>query len=121
MSKTFSRTIRSDVSHHTLHISSISREELRTHIPAKEADNYTSFYIVRNFDEHGVTFFYLGKGYQHPDPERKDDRRAHDPKEVVVWYGNGAFFTGRGNTFKEAIENAQKHGWLYACRQQEAN
>lgn len=114
------RTIHSDVSHHTLYIESITKDELPASVNRENADNYTTFYVVKNFDAEGVVFFYLGKGYRHPSPEYANDKSAHDPKEVVVWYGNGAFFSGRGDTFKEAIENAQKHGWLYACRAKEA-
>lgn len=46
-------------------------------------------------------FMYLGKG----------DPRA--PRQIVAWYPNGRFWSSFGNSMKDAIEGAQKSGWLY--------
>ena len=63
---------------------------------------YTDFYVVKNFDIDGVTFFYIAKGY-------KDA-----PKEYHVWYRNKKMWSSYGTNFKDAIEGAQKDGWLHA-------
>lgn len=66
-------------------------------------DKYTKFYVVKNWDANGVIFFYMAKGH-------KDA-----PGQYVIWYAKtGAFWSGYGSTMKEAIDGAQKDGWLYA-------
>lgn len=94
------KTIHSDFSGHTMHVSEVDPLT----IPALEnKDGYTAFYAVRNWDAEGKTFLYLGKGDKHA------------PKEIVAWYPKtGAMWSGYGKTLKEAIEGAQKDGWLYA-------
>lgn len=95
----FSKTIHSDFSGHTLHVSSADPAS----IPEFENKSlYTKFYVVRNWDADGVTFFYLGKGYE------------QSPDQIVVWYRNGGFWSSFGNSIKEAVEGAQRDGWLYA-------
>ena len=95
----FSKTIHSDFSGHTLFVQSADPAS----IPEFEnKSTYKQFYTVRNWDAEGHTFFYLGKGNEQA------------PNEIVVWYRNGAFWTSYGNNIKEAIEGAQKDGWLYA-------
>jgi len=91
---------------HTLYVASISREALPAHL--RETNEYTTFYEVRNWDETGVTFMYLGKGY------RGQNASPKAQKEIVVWYRNGGFWSGCGNTLKTAIDGAQRDGWMYA-------
>ena len=96
----FTRTIHSDLSGHTLHISEVDASSVPD-FPNKSS--YTKFYAVRNWDAEGVTFMYLGKGYE------------KSPNQIVVWYAkSGAFWSGFGASFKTAIEGAQKDGWMYA-------
>lgn len=96
----FAKTIHSDFSGHEMHVSDIPA----TSLPAlKDMKGYTKFYAVRNWNADGVTFMYLGTGWEKA------------PKEIVVWYAKtGAFWHGYGKTLKEAIEGAQRDGWLYA-------
>lgn len=96
-----SRTI-SAASGHTLFVKQIDPAS----VPAKVQGNayfdaYPRVYEVRNWDAGGVVFFYLAKG------------NAKAPNEVCVFYKNGQFWTGYGNNFKEAIDGAQRDGWLY--------
>ena len=93
------KMIHSDFSGHTLFVSSIDTDAF-PNFDSKDA--YRQFYVVRNWDENGVIFMYLGKGH-------KDA-----PSQVVVWYRKGSFWSGYGMTIKEAVEGAQKDGWLYA-------
>lgn len=95
-----SKTIHSDYSGHTLYVGEIDADKLPV---LENRDGYTKFYVVRNWDVEGSTFMYLGKGLKGA------------PEEIVAWYAKtGAFWSGYGNTFKEAIEGAQRDGWLYA-------
>lgn len=96
----FSKTIHSDFSGHTMHVSEIDPDK----VPALESkETYKQFYVVHNWDIEGLTFMYLAKG------------NPKAPREIVVWYAKtGAFWSSYGLTFKEAIEGAQKDGWLYA-------
>jgi hypothetical protein len=96
----FAKTITSDVTGHTMHVSEIPAEQ----VPDLENKLcFTKFYAVRNWDAEGLTFMYLGKG-------NKDA-----PKEVVAWYAkHGSFWSGCGKNLKEAIEGAQRSGWMYA-------
>ena len=73
---------------------------LKSEHPAGSA--YSHFYVAKNFDEEGVTFFYLAKGY-------KDA-----PNQIMVWYKNKRMWTGFGNNLEEAINGAQRDGWLHA-------
>lgn len=92
--------IQSGFSNHLLHVSEIAADK----VPALEnKDGFTRFYVVRNWDIEGRTFMYIGKG----DPNA--------PREIVAWYAkSGALWSGYGKSMKEAIEGAQKDGWLYA-------
>lgn len=93
------RTIRAQ-SGHTIFVKSISKNEIPGGI---DISKYDQFYVVKNFDDTGCVFMYLGKGYKEA------------PKEIVAWYRNtGSMWSGYGNTIKEAIDGAQKDGWLYA-------
>lgn len=94
---------------HTMYVAPIAREDAPAHI---RDSAYTTFYTVQNFDASGVQFMYLGKGYRHPSPEYANDPKAHDPKEIVAWYMNGEMWHGRGEDFAEAINGAQRDGWL---------
>lgn len=109
----FSTTVRRDqtLSGHLLFVHSVDRDELPANV-RETLENYTSFYAVRNFDEDGVVFFYLGKGYRHPSPEYANIRAAHDPKEIVVGYLNGKLASGRAENIVDAIQMGQRLGWL---------
>jgi hypothetical protein len=85
---------------HTMFVKSIDRSELPKGLD--NARDYTSFYVVKNWDDNGCTFMYLGKGYKSA------------PNEIVAWYPKGAFWSGYGKNIKDAIEGAQKDGWMYA-------
>jgi hypothetical protein len=85
---------------HTLFIRPIKREDLPKNL--EHSENYTHFWVVKNWDESGVVFFYIGQGH----PLKRT--------EFVAWYRNGAFFTGCGKTKLEVISRAQKDGWMYA-------
>lgn len=87
---------------HTLFVKSIDFQDLPTPIKENNAEKYTKFYVVKNWDDNGAVFMYLGKGY------------AAAPKEVVVWYRNGGFWSSFGKNIEEAINGAQRDGWLYA-------
>lgn len=63
---------------------------------------YSHFYVAKNFDEAGVTFFYLARGY-------KDA-----PREIHVWYRNKKMWASYGKNFEEAINGAQRDGWRHA-------
>lgn len=92
-------------SDHTVHVKRIvDQNEVKALqlLTLQHGENYTTFYKVRNFDENGVVFFYLGKGHQ------------YDREQIVAWYPNGRLWGGFGRTFLEAIEGAQKDGWQYA-------
>lgn len=65
------------------------------------APKYKNVYAVKNFDAGGVVFFYICTGY-------KDA-----PKEVHVFYGNKKMWSGFGKNIQEAIDGAQRDGWLY--------
>ena len=99
------------LSGHTFYVHAIDRDELPANVQ-QTLEDYTSFYAVRNWDAEGVVFFYLGKGYRHPDARYADDRSAHDPKEIVVGYRNGQLARGRAETIVEAIKMGQELGWL---------
>jgi hypothetical protein len=85
---------------HTMFVESVSREELPAN--AAHAENYTTFYRVRNWDKDGAVFFYVAKGC------------AAAPGQYVVWFRSGKFWSSFGTTLKSAIEGAQADGWMYA-------
>lgn len=88
---------------HTLFVKKISFDELPEDIKNSNGKLYTDFYVVKNWDDNGVVFMYVGKGYE------------YSPKEYVIWYGKHcAFCSGFGNTIEDAINKAQEDGWLYA-------
>ncbi len=86
---------------HTLFVKKIELSELPENIQS-QAKEYNSFYVVKNWDDTGVIFMYLGKGY------------TQSPKEIVAWYPKGDFWSSFGKTIEEAINGAQKDGWMYA-------
>ena len=88
---------------HTLHVESISFDELPDVIKNGDyASHYKKFYVVKNWNKSGIVFMYLGKG-------------SNDaPREIVVWYAKGAFWSSYGYTIEDAINGAQKDGWMYA-------
>jgi len=101
MSRKFKIHIRASTGH-TLYVASISREELPANLEAS-ASEYKKFYVVRNWDEEGKVFFYLGKGY------------SLAPNQIVGWYPvSGSFWSSYGLNLEEAVEGMIKDGWLYA-------
>lgn len=108
----FTTTIHSTHSRHKMFVGEISRADLPAHIAA-EATEWQRFYEVRNFDAAGVVFFYLAKGYRHPDPRYANDRAAHAPKQITAFYGNGEMWSSYGETLQAAVDGAQRDGWLY--------
>jgi len=93
------RTIHSDFSGHTCYVSEIDAAEVPEFV---DTTTYQTFYTVRNFNAQGIVFMYLGKG----------DKNA--PKQIVAWYRKGGFWSSYGTTLKDAIEGAQRDGWLSA-------
>ena len=90
---------------HTLHVSTIDRSELPAKVCSENVFTlleFDTFYEVRNFDKGGVVFMYLAKGHKSA------------PKQVCVFYRSGGFWSGYGKTLKEAIDGAQRDGWMYA-------
>lgn len=92
---------------HTLFVKSIDREDLPSDIRLSSyARKYTTFYVVKNFDDKGVTFFYLAKGHV-------DGGKA--AKEIVGWYPKTkSFWASYGKNLEDAINGMQRDGWMYA-------
>ena len=63
---------------------------------------YNHVYEVRNWDVEGVPFFYLCTGYE-----------GFKFKEVHVWYMNGQMWHSFATNIQNAIDGAQRDGWLY--------
>ncbi len=94
------KIIQSDFSGHALHVREIDPKDMPEFVYKQ---SYTRFFAVRNGNADGVIFMYLGQG----------DKQA--PREIVAWYRkHGEFWSGCGYSFKEAIEGAQRDGWLHA-------
>jgi hypothetical protein len=88
---------------HALYVESISYDQLPNGVKRfKYISNYPKLYVVKNWDEDGVVFMYLGTG------------KKGSAKEIVVWYRNGNFWSGFGTTIEDAINGAQKDGWMFA-------
>lgn len=88
---------------HTLFVKSIKFTELPDVIQLDgHSPNFTEFYIVKNWDDDGYVFMYLGKGL------------SQSPKQICAWYPKGAFWSSYGTSIKAAIDGAQKDGWMYA-------
>lgn len=86
---------------HNLCITKLPSNKVPAGLQSKEV--FSDFYVVQNFDTEGYVFFYVGKGH------------VNAPGEIVVWYGqSGKLWSGFGKTFKDAIEGAQRDGWMYA-------
>ena len=86
---------------HSLFVKSVSREELPEGLFA--ADQYKTFYVVKNFDDNGVVFMYLGRGH------------AGAPGQIVAWYAKSKqMWSSYGKTIEHAIAGAQEDAWLYA-------
>lgn len=86
---------------HTLHVASVDRSQMPANLV--HAENYTTFYEVRNWDKDGVRFFWMAKG------------NPQAPGQIVVWFAkSGAFWAGFGKTMEAAINGAQADGWMYA-------
>lgn len=87
---------------HTLFVKEISFDDLPDFIKNGNGKTYNKFHIVKNWDDDGVVFMYLGKG------------NSYAPREIVVWYRNGGFWSSYGLTIEEAINGAQRDGWMHA-------
>ena len=87
---------------HNLFVKEILFSDLPEVIRNGCGKKYTKFYVVKNWDDKGIIFFYLGKGH------------IDSPKQIVVWYSTGTFWVSYGTTFKEAIDGAQRDGWMLA-------
>lgn len=93
-----SKTIHAN-SGHTLHIESVDFDKLPEKVKKfQHIEGNSSYKQVKNFDTDGVVFMYLAKS----------------KGEWLVWYRGGAFWSGFGKTIEEAINGAQKDGWMYA-------
>lgn len=89
---------------HTLHIESVKLAELPADVQEFQfIRNYRKHYIVKNWDGAGVTFFYIAT-----------DHVSDKKNEFVTWYRHGGFWSGFGSNLTEAINGAQKDGWMYA-------
>jgi hypothetical protein len=91
---------------HSMHVQSTM--EIQPTAGLESADNYSRFWIVRNWDENGSIFMYLGTGYKGA-VNKKSER-----KQIVAWYRGKKMWSGYGMNIKDAIEGAIKDGWLYA-------
>ena len=99
----YKRTLRRDQikSGHSLFVRSIDRSELPKGM--KDTEGFTDFYVVKNFDDKGVVFFYLAKG------------NPNAPREVCGWYRNTLkFWSSYGDSIADAINKMQRDGWMYA-------
>ena len=87
---------------HILFVEKINRSELP---PAVLANNYSegfnSFYSVKNRSKNGAVFFYLAEDGTAPD-------------EICAFYPKGGFWPPFGKNFLDAINGAQRDGWMYA-------
>lgn len=94
------RTIRLD-NGYTMFVKAIDRSELPEGLIY--ASGYTKFYVVKNFDDKGYSFFYLASGNEGA------------PKQIVGWYPKSkSFWPHFGTTLKSAIEGMIADGWKYA-------
>ena len=84
---------------HTLFIEKVKFEDLPANVQDFEyIKGCTGYRIVKNWDKEGVTFMYIAK----------------TKGQYLVWYRGGGFWSGYGKTIQEAIDGAQKAGWMYA-------
>lgn len=89
---------------HTLAVTKISRAELPENIRNDQFSSaYKDFWVVQNWDVNGPKYFYLGRGADSA------------PREIVAWFAkSGSFWSSYGKTFEDAINGAQRDGWMYA-------
>jgi hypothetical protein len=88
---------------HTLYVEEIEFDELPHLVRQSEyAEGFQKFYVVKNWDKDGVVFFYLAK------------LGRMSKTEICAFYKNGKFWSGYGKTFEDAINGAQRDGWMYA-------
>ncbi len=86
-----------------MYVQSITKDEAIQIINNDHMDAFDTFYIVKNSDNNGCTFFVLGKGH------------IEAPTEICGWYYNSkAMWFGYGKTIETAIEGMIRDGWLYA-------
>lgn len=102
MRKSYSTTVIAK-SGHTLFVKQIHFSDIPEVIREKgDASSYRTFYVVKNWDNKGVVFMYLAKG------------SPTAPKEIVAFYPKGGFWSSYGLTIEDAINGAQRDGWMYA-------
>ena len=88
---------------HTLYVESISFDELPENVQKFEfISHYPKLYVVKNWNKDGIVFMYIGAGSE------------DSPKEYVVWYSKGGFWSSFGKNIKDAINGAQSDGWMHA-------
>lgn len=93
-----SKTIQAQ-SGHTLFVEDVKFEDLPENVKQFEYIVGKSAYkIIKNWDKDGVVFMYMAKSRG----------------EWLVWYCGGGFWSSFGKTIEEAIDGAQKDGWMYA-------
>jgi hypothetical protein len=86
---------------HTLWVNKIDPSDISKTVKDSEYfKGFTIFWEVRNLDSEGVLFFYLAKG-------------GTTKNQICVFYRNGGFWSSYGKTIEEAINGAQRDGWLY--------
>lgn len=86
---------------HTLFIRAVEYEDLPDNVKKFEyMGGKEKWYAVHNWDKDGHVFMYVGK--------------EKGIREYLVWYAKGGFWTSFGKTIEEAINGAQRDGWLYA-------
>jgi hypothetical protein len=95
---------------HYLHIEKVSPAFAQASKHPADVARYTDFYVVRNWDSTGVVFFYMAKGWHRVG----EPALGKGAKEIHVWYKNKHMWTGYGKNMKDAIEGAQRDGWMHA-------
>jgi hypothetical protein len=84
-------------SRHTIRIYEVDRlPEGFRHSDTKGAQ----VYAAHNFDKSGPIFFHL----------------ARVGRQWLVWYRNGELWDSFGETVQEALDGAQRDGWLHTTR-----
>ena len=96
------RTLMSSTGH-TMHVQLIDKADALSRKPElKNAEQFSHFWEIRNWDGTGHLFMYLGRG------------NALAPTQIVAWYPNGQMWSSFGKTQLEAINGAITDGWKHA-------
>lgn len=84
---------------HTLFVEDVKFSELPEAVQKFEyIEGKSAYKVVKNWNKDGVVFMYIAKS----------------KGQWLVWYRGGGFWSGYGKTIEEAINEAQKSGWMYA-------